>query len=253
MAAHTKLSDFISFLTTHGELRGHKFRSPRYSKEITRYSWGAVTPLQLAASIKPRGYFSHGTAAMLHGLIKPTSKTIYLNVEQSEKSANDGVLAQDAIDRAFANKQRQSNLVYACHDIAVTILSGKHANRLAVEEMIGPTSEKVRVTSLERTLIDIVVRPVYAGGISTVLDAYRAAKDRMSVDRLLSVLEKLDYVYPYHQAIGFLMEMAGHSEKNYAKLRELGLKHNFYLAHAVRGPEYSKEWRLFYPRDVIRT
>jgi len=70
----------------------------------------------------------------------------------------------------------------------------------------------------------------------------------MSVGRLLAILAKLDYVYPYHQSIGFLMQMAGYSEKSCGRLRALGLNHDFYLAHGMQQPEYSKDWRLFYPQ-----
>jgi predicted transcriptional regulator of viral defense system len=113
-----------------------------------------------------------------------------------------------------------------------------------------PASERLQITDLERTLIDIVVRPAYAGGPSQVLEAYRAAKNRMSIDRLLAILAKLDYVYPYHQSIGFLMQRAGYSEKSCGKLRALGLNHDFYLAHAMQQTEYSKDWRLSYPRNL---
>ncbi len=131
---------------------------------------------------------------------------------------------------------------------SVILISGKNTNRLGVEEIAGPASERLQVTNLERTLIDIVVRPAYALGISQVLEAYRAAKDRMSVDLLFDILKKLDYLYPYHQPIGFLMQKAGYPENSYAKLRGLGLSHDFYLAHGLQKPEYSKDWRLFYPR-----
>jgi hypothetical protein len=72
----------------------------------------------------------------------------------------------------------------------------------------------------------------------------------MSIDQLIATLSKLDYVYPYHQAIGFLMQKAGYPERSYSKLRDLGLNHDFYLAHALQQPEYSEEWRLFYPTDL---
>src|SRR3954464_3632959 len=114
------------------------------------------------------------------------------------------------------------------------MISGKNTNRLGVDEIAGSASESLQVTNLERTLIDIVVRPAYAGGTSQVRKAYRAAKDRMSVDRLLAILRKLDYLYPYHQAIGFLMQKTGYSEENCAKLRALGLDHDFYLAHGLQ-------------------
>jgi len=247
---HTTLSSFISFLTKHGDLRVHKFRSDIYKQEITRYSWGKASLLELAISIKPRAYLCHSTAVMLHDLVKLSPKTIYLNVEQSAKPSNQASLTQDGINRAFSGKQRQSNLIYNCSGVSVIMISGKNTNRLGVEEITGPSSEPLQVTNLERTLIDIVVRPTYAGGASQILKAYRAAKDRMSVDRLLATLKKLDYVYPYHQPIGFLMQKTGYPEKSWAKLRALGLNHDFYLAHGLQQPKYSDDWRLLYPRDI---
>lgn len=65
------------------------------------------------------------------------------------------------------------------------------------------TGAKVRVTSLERTLLDATVRPGYAGGVANVLEAYRRAREDLNVSRLINTLGELDHVYPYHQAIGF--------------------------------------------------
>ena len=78
------------------------------------------------------------------------------------------------------------------------------------------------MTSLERTLIDATVRPGYAGGVATVLEAYRRASEALTVSRLIDTLRKLDYVYPYHQAIGFYMERAGFPTKQLAPLKALG-------------------------------
>jgi len=75
-------------------------------------------------------------------------------------------------------------------------------------------------------------------------------KDRVSIDRLVAILNKLDYLYPYHQSIGFLMQKTGYPEKKYAKLRELGLNYDFYLSHGLQQPNYSDEWRVFYPRNL---
>jgi hypothetical protein len=247
---HTTSAEFISFLIENGNLRVCDLRSDRYGRKITRYSWGRTSALELAASINARGYLSHATAVELHGLVRLSARTIYLNVEQSAKPLNDGTLTQDGIDRAFSGKQRVSNLVYTYADTSAIIISGKNTNRLGVEEFSGPKSELLQITNLERTLIDIVVRPTYAGGTSQVLKAYRAAKKHMSVDRLLAILKKLDYLYPYHQSIGFLMQRAGYPEKSCAKLRALGLNHDFYLTHGLKKPEYSKDWRLYYPNDI---
>jgi predicted transcriptional regulator of viral defense system len=248
IAEGTTARDFIAFLEKQGKLKSTTFRAANYDRQTTRYSWGSASIYELGQSLQPRGYLSHATAVALHGLTDLIPKTLYLNVEQSLKPAPSGSLTQERIDQAFSRRQRQSNMTYSYDGWSVTIVNGKNTGALGVEELVGPSEERLRVTNLERTLIDIVVRPTYAGGIFQVLEAYRAAKGRVSTNRLVATLKKLDYVYPYHQAVGFLMERAGSDDKYCAMFRQLGLEHDFYLAHGMQQPEYSREWRLFYPK-----
>jgi predicted transcriptional regulator of viral defense system len=247
LAKSTSTAAFISFLQKEGDLNLYEFRSDAYGRSITRYGWGNVSRFELALSIKPKGYFSHGTAAALRGLVKGDPKVIYLNVEQSPKPSPTNTITQESLNLAFSRKQRQSNLIYENESIAVTVVAGKNTKHLGVEQLTGTQSELLPVTNLERTLIDISVRPNYAQGLAQVAEAYRAARSNISVDRLLTTLRNLDYRYPYHQAIGFLLEQTGHSANSYEPLRKLGLQHDFYLAHGMNEREYSKEWRLFYP------
>jgi len=244
---NTRTPDFISFLERQGKLKALELTSEEYSRSVKRYSWGKASPLELALSIKSRAYLCHGTALTLHNLVKLPVKTIYVNAEQSAKSQDASSLNQRGIDLAFSGRQRQSKLIYRCADISAVMIAGKNTDRLGVEEITVSGSRPLQVTNLERTLIDIVVRPTYAGGIANVLKAYRAAKDRMSIDRLVSTLVSLDYVYPYHQAIGFLMQKAGYPETSLGKLRTMGFFYDFYLTHQMKEPAYSKEWRLYYP------
>jgi hypothetical protein len=248
LTERTTVGPFIAFLEQQEKMKAVDFYAPTYKKTVTRYSWGNASTYELAQSIQPRGYLSHATAVALHGLTDLIPKVLYLNVEQSPKPAPRGSLTQRSIDLAFSRKQRQSNMIYKYDDDwSVTIINGKNTGALGVEELIGPSEEKLRATNLERTLIDIVVRPTYSGGIFQVLQAYRVAKDRVSTNRLLATLKKLDYVYPYHQAIGFLMDRAGYDEKRYSILHKIGLKHDFYLTHGLVDPKYSSKWRIFYP------
>ena len=119
---------------------------------------------------------------------------------------------------------------------------------LGVEEIAENDGAPLRVTSIERTLIDAVVRPIYSGGVFEVARAYRAAKGRASVAALAQMLHKLNYTYPYHQSIGFYLEKAGFSAKEVELMREIPMEFDFYLDYAMRQTEYNDRWRLNIPK-----
>ena len=81
--------------------------------------------MELALFLKSRAYLCHATAVMLHSLAKLSSKTVYLNIEQSAKPPIDGPLTQEGINRAFSGKQRHSKLIYNCNNASVIVISGQ--------------------------------------------------------------------------------------------------------------------------------
>ena len=216
----------------------------------TRYAWGDVSPYAFGISLLADAYLSHASAMFLHALTDQVPKTIYVNKEQSPKPRPLGRLSQPAINRAFKRPARTSSFVFFTRDARYVLLNGKNTGRLEVSPIQTPRGELVATTKLERTLIDIVVRPSYAGGIREVLEAYRTAVPRISTNTLVATLKKLDHIYPYHQALGFLLQRAGMGERQLAKLEALGLQWDFYLANKISEPAYDSRWRIFYPQGL---
>jgi predicted transcriptional regulator of viral defense system len=247
LAQSTTSKEFIDFLREKTKLKEATLESKTYVLPA-RYIWGEASPYLLALSLRKQGYLSHATAVSLHTLTDQIPKTIYVNFEQSPKPRSEGTLSQESIARAFASPQRRTHYVFRYQDWQIAILSGKQTGRLGVVTVRTPQGESVDVTNLERTLIDIAVRPEYAGGVYQVLHAFRSAKRQMSVNALLAILKGLDYIYPYHQAIGFYMQRAGYEESRWERLKQLDFKYDFYLAHDIRDRIYDSEWRLFYPK-----
>jgi hypothetical protein len=220
------------------------------TRKETRYLWGDVSIYELALSLKNHSYFTHYTAAHLHGLTKKNPKTIYLNFEQSKRSSTN-VLTQEAIDLAFGNPVRVSKNTAKFKDMTICLLNGMYTGRLGVTELIGDKGEKLQLTSIERTLIDTAVRPVYSGGVPDVISIYQAAHDKVSVRRLFDIFKKLDYIYPYHQVIGFYLERAGvYDDKDINLFHGIDMPFIFYLTHKMGETSYSEKWRLYYPKDL---
>jgi predicted transcriptional regulator of viral defense system len=249
LSSRTGLRQFIAFLIEKGDLRIKEIIPINHDiSSIHRYIWKEASPFEVALSLKRDAYLCHGTAVAIHGLNDQIPKRLHLNKEQSLKSGS-GELTQTGIDRAFANKQRETRLIYRFDETEVAVVWGKSTGNLEVIEM-NYGGANLRVTSIERTLIDIAVRPAYAGGPLQVLAAYRGAMEKISVGVLVATLRKLEYVYPFHQAIGFYMERAGYPESKYTRLKELGLKFDFYLSYGVKDPEYVPNWRIYIPKGL---
>jgi hypothetical protein len=80
-----------------------------------------------------------------------------------------------------------------------------------------------------------------------VAKAFELAKERASVNKLVATLRKLNFAYPYHQAIGYYLERAGYKSSQIDLVRRLPVEHEFYLTHDMGETRYVKEWRLFVP------
>jgi hypothetical protein len=246
LTTRTSYGDFKNFLVEEGKLRNITLKAEPYAT-LTRYAWGEVSPYHLGLSVRKGAYLSHASAVFLHGLTDQIPKTIYVNYEQSEKVGG-GNLTQEAIDRAFSHPQRRSKYIFIYEDWQIVLLSGKHTGGLGVLPMPSTLAEPLSVTGLERTLIDIVVRPDYAGGVYQVLQTFKSAKERISTNVMLATLKKLSYVYPYHQAIGFYLQRAGYEVDRWERLGKLPQDFDFYLAHSIRDKDYDQSWRLFFPK-----
>ncbi len=249
LAQSTNTKAFTEFLVDAGKLQELHFPFP-YRPE-TRYVWGRVPLLEIIGSLKEDGYFTHYTAMRLHGLTEQLPKTIYLNHEQ-RPHAQSGELAQRSIDIAFKAKPRISNNMIEFGDVRICLVNGMHTGALGVveEEAVydDNQSARVRVTNIERTLIDITVRPVYAGGVAEVLKAFLQARERASVNRVAAMLQKLNYLYPYHQAIGFYLQRAGYSAAAVDLMRQFPMEFDFYLTHQMGKTDYVPDWRLHIPQ-----
>lgn len=249
--------DFIEGLNIHNNnLIVHQFEFPGIKEQILAH-YEEASIYEIASNIFSEGYLSHYSAITLWGLSEQIPKSVYLTLEQNTGPAKSikGTLTQLGIDNAFQKPQRISETIAEYENHRIILLRGKHTNKLGVLDLQRPGESHIKVTDIERTLIDITVRPAYSGGIFEVLKAYRLAKENhnVSINKISGYLKKLNFVYPYHQAIGFYLERAGnYPEKLLQILKGKPMEFDFYLTYDMEHEQmaYSKEWRLYYPKGL---
>lgn len=253
LAQRTGLREFIAWLTERAFLRPIPLEFTQ-RKPITVYVWRTASPHEVALATGPRektclGYF---TAAAFHDLTLQTPNTIHVCIEQPPKKSARPALTQEMIDAAFAKSPRVSQARARWKGWNILLVNTVYSGGLGVYPMESSVAGgyPLRATDLERTLIDLTVRPHYGGGPAEVLDCFRRAAARVSVNRLRSYLQKLGYLYPYHQAIGFYLEAAGIERKRLQPLESFPVELDFPLAHGIPCPLYSRRWRVRYPEGL---
>jgi predicted transcriptional regulator of viral defense system len=221
------------------------------NQEKLIYSWKTQDEYTIMSGLKNDAYYAYYSSLFLHQLTLQIPKTVYLNFEHKRsvrESDNDTHLTQEAIDQAFNGSQRKSSLSFSFNDKKIILTNGKFTNKLGVIKR-KTHAQCFEYTDLERTLIDIAVRPVYAGGVFEVREAFTLAKDRLNVKRLADYLAELNYIYPYHQVIGFYLEKSGYDKSDIELFRK-EMNFNFYLTYDIRNKEFSEKWKLFYPKGI---
>lgn len=255
LAKGMSLRSFVQFMTEKSDLREVRFPFP--VRSVSGYTWGEVPLLETLLGLVPGAYFSHYTALRIHGLTEQVPKTIYLSRERSSNSALDRqvgeVYEQEAIDAAFARPPRisKNEIELSKENVRVVMLEGAYQAALGItsgEVNWGKeASLRLRYTGLERTMIDVAVRPFYAGGVFEVAKAFENAKERLSGNALSAMLKRLAFGYPYHQVIGYYLERAGYKKSVVDLFHRLPMERDFYLTHNMGKTSYNASWRLFVP------
>ncbi|WP_379085519.1 hypothetical protein [Pedobacter sp. UC225_65] len=215
-----------------------------------------ISIYHLASYGVSKAYLSHHSALWLWGLIEKEGEVIYINQEQSAapSKSKKSSFTQAAIDNAFSHERKMSNSRTKFDGFEFVLLKSKATSMLGVREIGNAKKERAKVTDVERTLIDCVVRAAYVGGAGEVVKAFFLArkKDIVDIGLLADYLQELDYAYPYQQSIGFYLQMAGnYSKQEMEHFEQQEMKYDFYLEYAMEDKVYDKHWRIYYPADLL--
>lgn len=249
IASYRTAKHFFKYLETSGILKLKTLKHQSTGSIKTILSKSNANYYDIALTIKKDGYLSNYTAMSIHQLTLQIPKSIYISFMKSDdgrSNSSDTTLSQNSIDQAFSKPQRITSEVYKSeidNYRLYFIQKGFSEKEIGLESNHGIT-----FTDLERTLIDIAIRPAYSGGVFEVLEAYVNAREVIDTNKLYTYLNQLNYIYPYHQLIGFYLEKANYEEQKYLKFYENISSLKFYLTYNISNKQYDEKWKIYFPK-----
>ena len=253
-----KFSSFENALLREHVVSPHIFTA-RNNKHVTLYSSKSAAELTLyetAQAMFPAGYFCNLSAIYSQSLTNQVPKTVYICTESNARKtkANDS-LTDIKLRQAFLKPHRHTSFIFnglMGELVVIERMRKTGGGVVSANPLAGLLPSGSRVSGVERALIDAVVTPQYNGGISSVSDYFEHARGRIDISKLIEIYRELDFIYPYHQAIGFFLERVGMQKLADEFQSAFVPKNKFYLDHNAKSSwKYDERWMIYYPAGVV--
>lgn len=182
--------------------------------------------------IKPHHYYiSHYSAMAIHGLTTQPVLKVFIT----------------------SSKREKNRLISG---VEFLFIYTKPSNFFGIEEKWITKQEKIKVSDLEKTLIDALMRSGLCGGISEIAKGIWLRKNRINYERLLKYCKRIK-VKAVSKRLGFILQTLNLADKNIlAELKDYIKNSKTYVpldpALKKQG-KYLSQWRLlvnFNPEEL---
>lgn len=165
-------------------------------------------------------YLSHGTAMEIHGMVTQPQLIVYVTSLKKRRPVK-------ALGIEFRFIQSQQELLFGLSDQWIT------------------KQEKVRVSNLERTIIDCLKKPQYCGGLTQVAKGLWMRHQDMNITRLIEYAMKI-HVGSVASRLGYLLELYRIGNPEHLEILRHILKESYVCLDPIlpREGQYLRRWRL---------
>jgi hypothetical protein len=245
--------NFISLFVFDNKLNDKKIYISKYFDKKNDYA----KALEIATLLIPKSYISYFSAMYYYNLTLQLPKKIYLSVERKSYAPHNDI-EQEAINKALCKEGRKPTIVLSLLGYEIYLVHTKEANKVGIKR-IQLFDKDYRISTLERTVIDIVVRAEISGGIEEVIQVYKkissSYKKDISINKIIFILKKLNYIYPYHQIVGYLLFKNGFDTSKFKK--EFTFKNDFFLTRGIvnediNNLDYNNEFKIYIPKILSK-
>lgn len=225
-----------------GEVAVLDRRQSLYKVTVPYADQGIIEENEALMEVHPYASVSHLSALVFHGLTEQLPKRLTA-LAPSDSRADllpVGTRPEDWEGIPLATGRKAQAVLR----IPVEWSTAQPSRYFGMREY-APRGYPVRVTTVERTLIDGLLKPELSGGFDNVLRAWMQAQDTLELDVLINMVERFD-IQVLKQRAGFLLELFGNGDPRLESWQRQARRggSSKLVAVAPYSPVYSERWSL---------
>ncbi len=212
-------------------------------KFVERYSMKKnIDIYQLANSIKANSFFSMSTALNLQKYTNFMDEFVFVSSEQSAKTSYEKYeLSQESIDRAYRKEYRVTKKYGLFQDVHIVQLYPKNNNKFEVIDFNG-----FKISSINRAFVEMVVNVQYFRSSRVILQIFSDLTLELDVNRIFKAIESFNFIYPYYQLFGHLLERLGFIRASLKQFEQKISDLKFYTDKNQQDYLYDEYWKVYY-------
>ncbi|MGH2459004.1 MAG: type IV toxin-antitoxin system AbiEi family antitoxin domain-containing protein, partial [Chloroflexota bacterium] len=203
---------------------------------------GIVEEDEILMEVHPYAALSHLSALVFHDLTDELPKTITAVMPSTGRA--------DLLPPGTETLDWESLALVTGQPVSRILDQPIHWTRTDPSRYFGlqeyePRGYPVRVTTLERALLDCLQRPELCGGVENSLRAWVRARDLLDFDRMIDYIDRLDIAI-LRQRTGFVLEELGLSHPILGTWRQSAHRggSSRLVGSAPYSATYSDRWNL---------
>lgn len=204
----------------------------------------------------PTGCFCHITSVFFHALTQQIPQKVFIRRRDiaPRKTKRTNQLSDSQIRSQFIKPHKSTGKRLPLPGGECVLISGYKNDQtgvIPVPEQYLAFPEGARITDLERCLIDAVVAPHYNGGVMSLPALFREAAKQLDLQKLIDHYWELEFLYPFHQTIGFFLKTSGQKEAAKQWRDTFPPTNRFFVDKTAKTNwVYDETWQVQYPRGL---
>lgn len=170
----------------------------------------------------PQYYISHYSAMDLHNMLTQPLLKVYITTPKEERRKK----------RTIVN-------------VSFEFIYQKKEKVWGIQEMWITKTEKIRVSDIEKTILDCFLKPKYAGGILEIAKGIWIQKERLNYSKLLNYLRRFNKNVVVKR-IGYIFEALQLGDLNFKNDLKKYINDRYYILDPLlpKDNKFKNSWKL---------